>query len=135
MLGRHEDGNIEYFALCPTHPFVLNLLSTMEIIPAIQIPFPARIQFVIQRQAGQEFLGAGPLAGQFQNPVQWFYDPMAVPAFAGHMSEILTVYDCMDELSKFRSAPPEILERERELLARADLVFTGGRKLFEAKSR
>jgi len=60
---------------------------------------------------------------------------MAVSAFAGAMDEILTVYDCMDELSKFRGAPVQILEREAELLGRADVVFTGGRKLFEAKSR
>ena len=26
---------------------------------------------------------AGPLAGAFERPVQWFYDPMAVTAFAG----------------------------------------------------
>ena len=77
----------------------------------------------------------GPLAGQFENPVQWFYDPMAVTAFAGHMGEAATVYDCMDELSQFRFAPPEIKQREKELLSRADVVFTGGRRLFESKSR
>jgi glycosyltransferase involved in cell wall biosynthesis len=87
-----------------------------------------------RRRIVQEFV-AGPGARQFQEPVQWFYDPMAVPAFAGKMGEILTVYDCMDELSKFRCAPPEIIEREGELLKRADVVFTGGRKLLEAKSQ
>jgi glycosyltransferase involved in cell wall biosynthesis len=87
-----------------------------------------------RRRLVQEFVD-GPGAGQFENPVQWFYDPMAVTAFGGQMGEVLTVYDCMDELSKFRGAPPEIIERERELLARADVVFTGGRKLFEAKRR
>ncbi len=75
------------------------------------------------------------LAGQFENPVQWFYDPMAVKAFARQMNEIATVYDCMDELSKFKGAPPAIVERERELLALADVVFTGGRKMFESKSQ
>lgn len=44
-------------------------------------------------------------------------------------------YDCMDEVSKFRGAPPEIVERELELFERADIVFTGGRRLFEAKSQ
>jgi len=86
-----------------------------------------------RRRIVQEFI-AGPVAGQFEDPVQWFYDPMAVPAFAGQMSEVLTVYDCMDELSKFRCAPQEIVERETDLLKRADVVFTGGRRLFEAKS-
>jgi len=87
-----------------------------------------------RRRIVQEFL-SGPAAGQFEQPVQWFYDPMAVSAFAGKMGETLTVYDCMDELSKFKCAPPEIIGREAELLSRADVVFTGGRKLFEAKSQ
>jgi glycosyltransferase involved in cell wall biosynthesis len=77
----------------------------------------------------------GPLRGQFDEPVQWFYDPMAVTAFAGQMNEICTVYDCMDELSKFRGAPPSLIEREAELLKVADVVFAGGRKLCEAKSK
>jgi len=87
-----------------------------------------------RRRLVRAFL-AGPGAGQFENPVQWFYDPMAVTAFAGQLGESLTVYDCMDELSRFRGAPPELLKREAELLTRSDVVFAGGRKLFEAKSR
>jgi glycosyltransferase involved in cell wall biosynthesis len=87
-----------------------------------------------RRRLVRDFLG-GPGAGQFEKPLQWFYDPMAVTAFAGRMNESLVVYDCMDELSKFRGAPPELIQREAELLKQADVVFTGGRKLFEAKSR
>src|SRR5579859_1735716 len=86
-----------------------------------------------RRRLVQEFV-EGP-GKDFVNPIQWFYDPMAVPAFAGQMGEVLTVYDCMDELSKFRGAPQQIVERELELLERADIVFTGGRKLFESKSQ
>ncbi len=77
----------------------------------------------------------GPLRGQFNNAVQWFYDPMAVTAFAGQVGEIAVVYDCMDELSKFKGAPPEIRKREAELLAVADVVFTGGRRMWESKSQ
>ena len=87
-----------------------------------------------RRRLVQEFV-SGPVATHFKRPVQWFYDPMAVRAFGGHMGEILTVYDCMDELSKFRGAPPQMLEREAELLRQAEVVFTGGRKLFESKSQ
>jgi glycosyltransferase involved in cell wall biosynthesis len=76
---------------------------------------------------------AGPLGKSFQSPVQWFYDPMAVTAFAGHLNERAIVYDCMDELSLFRGAPPELVQRERELLAMADVVFAGGPKIWEAK--
>jgi len=85
-----------------------------------------------RRRLVNEFL-SGPGAGQFENPVQWFYDPMAVPAFLGQMDEIGVVYDCMDELSKFRCAPPQIKTREQKLLAAADVVFAGGRKLWQAK--
>ena len=45
----------------------------------------------------------------------------------------LTVFDCMDELSAFKDAPQEMKDREAELLRRADLVFTGGQSLYEAK--
>jgi UDP-galactopyranose mutase len=57
---------------------------------------------------------------------------MALP-FTEHVRASLVVYDCMDELSAFRGAPPELIERERRLLARADRVFTGGVSLYEAK--
>lgn len=88
-----------------------------------------------RRRLLQEFL-ASPLAEDFgPGIVQWFYDPMTVMAFAGQMGEIATVYDCMDELSRFRFAPPEIAEREAQLLRHADVVFTGGRKLYDLKSQ
>jgi glycosyltransferase involved in cell wall biosynthesis len=41
----------------------------------------------------------------------------------------------MDELAQFRFAPPELTQRERFLMSKADVVFTGGRQLFESKSR
>jgi len=78
---------------------------------------------------------AGPLGKSFTAPVQWFYDPMAVTAFAGHLGERAIVYDCMDELSLFRGAPPELVRRERELLAVADVVFAGGPKIARAKRK
>jgi glycosyltransferase involved in cell wall biosynthesis len=64
--------------------------------------------------------------------LQWFYTPMAL-AFAEHLHPLARVYDCMDELSGFAGAPPELAERERALFACADLVFTGGQSLYEAK--
>jgi UDP-galactopyranose mutase len=65
-------------------------------------------------------------------PVLWYYTPMALP-FSRHLASRAVIYDCMDELSAFRFAPPELLLLERELLRRADVVFTGGRSLHEAK--
>ncbi len=43
------------------------------------------------------------------------------------------VYDCMDELANFAGAPAGLVEAEGRLLDRADVVFTGGRSLFESK--
>ena len=65
-------------------------------------------------------------------PVLWFYTPAAL-AFADDLPAAVTVYDCMDELSAFAGASPELCRLETELLRRADLVFTGGMSLYEAK--
>ena len=70
-------------------------------------------------------LGSGPL-------VRWYYTPMMLP-FSRQLQAACTVYDCMDELSAFRFAPPELVPLERELLAAADVVFTGGYSIWEAK--
>jgi glycosyltransferase involved in cell wall biosynthesis len=64
--------------------------------------------------------------------VLWYYTPMAV-AWTRHLRPAAVVYDCMDELSAFRGAPPELRGREEELFRLADLVFTGGQSLYEAK--
>ncbi|GLC24323.1 glycosyltransferase [Roseisolibacter agri] len=83
----------------------------------------------------QAMARGGPLAGQFTAPVQWFYTPMPAPVMLGAFGERAVVYDCMDELSQFRFAPPELVERERLLVSRADVVFTGGYRLWQSKSR
>lgn len=64
--------------------------------------------------------------------VRWYYTPMMLP-FSQHVAADCVVYDCMDELANFKGAPPELLELETELIASADLVFTGGYSLYEAK--
>ena len=66
--------------------------------------------------------------------VLWYCTPAAV-AVARGLRPRATVYDCMDELSAFADAPPLLRELETELLGRADLVFTGGQSLYEAKGR
>jgi hypothetical protein len=75
------------------------------------------------------------MAGRFERRVQWFYSPMSAPAFLGRLGAVATVYDCMDELANFRFAPPDIGKREQLLLSQADVVFTGGYKLYQAKSK
>lgn len=67
-----------------------------------------------------------------RNAVLWYYTPMAIP-FTRHLEAAAVVYDCMDELSLFQGAPPWLQTLEQELFSRADLVFTGGQSLYEAK--
>ncbi len=66
------------------------------------------------------------------NYVLWYYTPMMYP-WTASLEPRAVVFDVMDELSAFAGAPPELLEREERLLERADLVFAGGRSLYEGK--
>jgi UDP-galactopyranose mutase len=69
-----------------------------------------------------------------EKPLLWYYTPMS-GVFSAHLRPQRVVYDCMDELSAFSGAPPELVDEERRLLERADIVFTGGYSLYEAKRR
>ncbi|WP_421696474.1 glycosyltransferase family 1 protein [Aestuariivirga sp.] len=71
---------------------------------------------------------------QYDRLVLWYYTPMALP-FSDHIDCDVCVYDCMDELSAFKNAPRELLQMERLLMQRADVVFTGGQSIYEAKRR
>jgi UDP-galactopyranose mutase len=62
----------------------------------------------------------------------WYYSPMAL-AWSDHLKPVLVVYDCMDELSAFKFAPPELVQWERQLFKKADIVFTGGYSLYQKK--
>ena len=52
----------------------------------------------------------------------WYYTPMAL-SFSSHFKPSFIVYDCMDELSNFKFAPPKLREIEEELFSRANIVF------------
>jgi len=84
-----------------------------------------------QRQ-NRELIQAFLARGGYRDVVRWHYAPMAI-YLAGACSERAVVYDCMDELSAFKGAPPDLIERERELMRQADVVFTGGRSMYENK--
>lgn len=64
--------------------------------------------------------------------VLWYYAPMAWE-FSNHLEPVLTAFDCMDELSAFAGAPQGLRDAERAVMAAADVMFTGGHSLFEAK--
>ena len=67
-----------------------------------------------------------------RSPLAWVYTPMQLHLLGG-LATSGVVYDCMDELANFRYAPPQLRAREQQLFACADVVFTGGHRLYEAK--
>jgi glycosyltransferase involved in cell wall biosynthesis len=88
----------------------------------------------VKKLVTAELSSGGRLEGQFANCIHWFYTPMPAATMLGAFNEIGVVYDCMDELSQFRNAPPELRARENLLMSNADVVFTGGHKLYKSKS-
>ena len=64
--------------------------------------------------------------------ILWYYTPMALE-YSDHLHPKLIIYDCMDELSAFKFADPDLKKYEALLFEKADLVFTGGYSLYEAK--
>lgn len=69
-----------------------------------------------------------------QDFIAWYYSPMFL-AKSWQLRPALTIYDCMDELAAFKGAHPELRSREQELFRKAQLVFTGGQTLYEAKTK
>lgn len=65
-------------------------------------------------------------------PILWYYTPIAL-SFTEQLEACCVVYDCMDELSAFKGASKTLREWETKLFKRADVVFTGGQSLYEAK--
>jgi hypothetical protein len=101
--------------------------------------------FIITPHLNNEIPGAGHIQAQrellspyFHNLdltdfTLWYYTPMAMPLASALPQPAIVVYDCMDELSAFKFAPPELKEQESKLLKAADIVFTGGHSIYEAK--
>lgn len=100
---------------------------------------PNGVQVVVPRvEAGQAEQQQHALLDQLllalgQTPAMlWYYTPMSL-GFSEHVRAARVIYDCMDELSAFRFCPPDLVDRERRLISRADVLFTGGHSLYEAK--
>ncbi len=70
--------------------------------------------------------------GSEEQNAAWFYSASFIDVFKKlHFNKV--VYDCMDELTLFHGAPQELKDQEKQLLDKADIVFTGGKLLYEAK--
>ena len=71
-------------------------------------------------------------ANSIKNYISWYYTPMAL-SYSEQLNPVITIYDCMDELSAFKFAPAGLKEWEQKLFLQADLVFTGGYSLYNEK--
>ncbi len=101
------------------------------LVPLLPAGTPSASAIALQRMLLDQWMRESRIENNFY---AWYYTPMAL-SFSDHLTPAVTVYDCMDELSAFQGAPPELMHQEQILFERADVVFAGGQSLFEAKRR
>lgn len=102
--------------------------GVVVLTPQLPVGLSAADEIAALRGLLDQTIGANP-----SRPVmRWYYTPMMLP-FSEHVAADCIVYDCMDELANFKGAPPELMPLEQRLIEQADLVFTGGYSLYEAK--
>jgi UDP-galactopyranose mutase len=70
---------------------------------------------------------------RFDDYGAWLYTPMALPLLQ-KLEPRMVVYDCMDELTAFKEAPRQLLQRENALMRVANVVFCGGPSLYARRS-
>ena len=108
----------------------IRVLKDNLVILIPQLPFGLRATEINQIQ--KNLLDSFIEQNNINLEVLWYYTPMSF-CWSNHLTPKVLVYDCMDELSAFKFAPLELKEYEKLLMAKADLVFTGGKSLYEAK--
>ena len=136
LMSRYAIARRVYFVEEPIfHEHLHAATVTMEphgrllvVTPQLPASFNATQVLAAQRSLLSQLIAAE----KMQRYVLWYYTPQAI-RFSDHLTPDAVVYDCMDELSAFKNADPALPSLERQLLKRADLVFTGGQSLYEAK--
>jgi len=64
----------------------------------------------------------------------WFYSAAFCPLL-GSMEFENVIYDCMDELSLFKNASEHLTNQEKYLISQSNIIFTGGKSLYESKKQ
>jgi glycosyltransferase involved in cell wall biosynthesis len=100
------------------------------ITPLLPVGMDAASAVSAQRELLNSYLSANDIS-RF---IAWYYTGMALQ-FSDHLSPETTIYDCMDELSAFFGASPDLISHERTLFSRADVVFCGGASLYASKRK
>ena len=109
-------------------------LESLQEMPSLWVLRPHLLHGTDAVEAQRALLREFFAHAHVQHFVRWYYTPMALD-FSSHLKADATVYDCMDELSGFLGAPPELAAKEQDLFRAAEIVFTGGISLYEAKQR
>jgi UDP-galactopyranose mutase len=129
-----RQGTVVFWEECVTAPDLVNARLAVRLCSetGVVIVTPEIPQRTDSKDTVISDLLTGFLAGRSKPLVRWYYTPMMLP-ISEHLPAACVVYDCMDELANFRGAPACLLPLEQRLLAQADVVFTGGHSLYEAK--
>jgi UDP-galactopyranose mutase len=135
LLTRCAEGRRVFFFEEPVHdggPLRLEVKERGRV--RVVVPhLPEGLTSDVAREAAQRSMIERMFAEHgVEDYVLWYYTPMALQ-FTRHLRPRATVYDCMDELTAFKGASHLMRGLESELMSRADLVFTGGQSLYEAK--
>ncbi len=118
------DENIEQ----ATYSITKKNENIVGLVPVLPSGFSETQISLVQRSLLQNFLKDQ----NIRKYAFWYYTPMALDFSDGFDPEII-IYDCMDELSNFKFAPENLKKLEKDLFNKADVVFTGGYSLYEAK--
>ncbi|HQR06567.1 MAG TPA: glycosyltransferase [Gemmatales bacterium] len=72
---------------------------------------------------------------RFKKPINWVFNP-AASVLAGQLGEEQVIYYCVDEYTAFSGVPAEaLINMERQLLQRADLVIVSADQLLQSKKQ
>lgn len=68
-----------------------------------------------------------------RNTVLWFYYPATINVLE-KFNPSAVIYDIQDEYTAFDWSPPDIADREKTLIDRADIIFAGTHALYDTKT-
>jgi glycosyltransferase involved in cell wall biosynthesis len=107
--------------------FVLNPIA----IPAYGVP----AMQAVNRQLLRLQVRAAMRRLHFSRPINWVFNPAAA-VVAGALGEDVLVYYCVDEYTAFSGvAQQSLIDLERGLLRKADLVIVSADRLLQSKQR
>lgn len=109
----------------------LHLRETTEGVQVVVPYLPSSIKAEHMEDALRDLVDELVFEEDLSNFTLFYYTPMAL-GFSRHLEPVSIIFDKMDELSLFKSAPQALLDREEELMRKASVVFTGGQSMFEA---